>query len=90
MGKTTPADLIEWSDEQLEAAGINRKRLVKIVRALKRASDLMEGTGLHVYGESGEGHLVHGSRPTHNERTEKADFGSVIAHVGLGYDGGGW
>jgi myo-inositol-hexaphosphate 3-phosphohydrolase len=81
---------IQWTDEQLEAAGINRGRLIKIIRALRRASELMEGTGLHVYGESGSGYLIHSSRPEHFGREAEADHGAVIADVGLGFDGGGW
>jgi hypothetical protein len=87
-------ELIEWTDEQIEEAGIDRNRLVKIIQLLRSASDLMTGTGLHVYGESGSGNIVHSSRPTHSGRKgsvgDVADYGSVIADVGLGFDGGGW
>lgn len=81
---------IEWTDEQLAEAGIDKKRLKSIIRKLEAASAKMEGTGLHVYGESGFGHLVHRSRPEHFGREREADFGAVIANVGPGFDGGGW
>ena len=82
--------LIEWSDEQLEEAGIDRERLLKIIGHLKAASDLMWGTGLHVYGASSTGQLIHQSRPTHGDSGESPDRGSVVATIGEGFTGGDW
>lgn len=95
MGKSTAADLIDWTDEQLEEAGIDKARLIKIIRHLKSASDLMWGTGLHVYGGSSTGHIIHSSRPTHSSNNNRAkadvaDLGSVVASVGEGFSGGDW
>jgi hypothetical protein len=87
--------MIEWSDEQLEAAGIDKKALQSLVRRLERCSKDMARMGLHLYGASGSGCLIHESRPTHiwtgrGSSGQKADQGSVVADVGLGFDGGDW
>lgn len=91
MSRSTASDLIDWTDEQLQEAGIDRERLLKIIRHLRKASELMWGTGLHVYGASSTGHIVHSSRPTHAMYGDnKCDYGSVIASVGEGFTGGDW
>lgn len=85
--------MIEWTDDQLKAAGINKRKLKKVVRLLEESSALMWSMGLHVYGASGSGCLVHKSRPTHIDTpmgNSKADQGCVVARVGEGYDGGDW
>lgn len=80
---------IEWSDEQLAAAGIDKTKLIKLVRSLQACSKLMIEMDLHVYGASGSGCLIHSSRPTHKGRGE-ADQGAVVARVGQNFDGGDW
>lgn len=85
---------LDWTDEQLTAAGIPKGRLVRLVRMLRKCSTEMKAMGLHVYGASGTGHLVHSSRPTHVDepgRTSgKPDMGCSVATVGQGFDGGDW
>lgn len=85
---------LDWTDEQLAAAGIPKGRLSRLVRMLRKCSMEMRAMGLHVYGASGTGHLVHSSRPTHVDepgRTSgKPDMGSSVASVGQGFDGGDW
>jgi hypothetical protein len=80
---------IKWTDEQLKAAGIPKRRLAALVRKLADCSRTMQQLGLSVYGSDGSGHLIHRSRPEHDKKG-KADFGAIVASVGLGFDGGGW
>jgi hypothetical protein len=80
---------IRWTDEQLKAAGIDKRKLKKLLRLLREAGVLMNTMSLEVYGESGSGNLIHRSRPTH-DTSGKADLGSVVANVGFGFNGGGW
>ena len=83
--------MINWTDEELEAAGIDKAKLKSMVNRFKRLSREMKGMGLHVYGQSGTGHLIHCSRPTHlDDRGCSADHGSSVAFIGNGYDGGDW
>jgi hypothetical protein len=84
--------MIYWDDEQLKEANIDKKRLTSLVRRLERCARDMREMGLHIYGASGSGNLIHKSRPTHKtgRNRETADFGSVVASVGLGFDGGDW
>jgi hypothetical protein len=86
--------VIQWSDEQLAEVGIDKKRLVSLVRLLRRASKEMWELDLYIYGASGSGNLIHRSRPPHSDNGRgnrmKPDFGSVIANVGEGFDGGDW
>lgn len=80
---------IRWTDAQLKEAGIDKRKLKALAKKLEECSNQMEAMGLSVYGESGGGHLIHTSRPTH-DRQYNADLGSVVAYVGQGFDGGGW
>jgi hypothetical protein len=80
---------IEWSDEQLRAAGVPKRRLAALVRKLRECSETMRQLGLTVYGVDGSGHLVHDSRPEHDSQG-RADFGAIVARVGYGFNGGGW
>lgn len=82
-------DDINWDDDQLRAAGINKRKLVALVKRLRDCSRRLRELNLYVYGESGAGHLIHTSRPTHDTHHD-ADLGSVVASVGFGFDGGGW
>jgi len=78
-----------WEDEQLKEAGIDKRRLNKLVRMLGECSIIMRQLGLHLYGAAGSGHLIHTSRPTHDDNCN-ADQGSPVASVGMGFDGGDW
>jgi hypothetical protein len=80
---------INWSDEQLAAVGIDKKRLISLIRRLRRCSKDLEAMNFKIYGESGRGLLIHDSRPDHDDQS-RADYGSVVADVGYGFDGGGW
>jgi hypothetical protein len=82
--------MINWTDEELESAGIDKSKLKSMVARFKRLSREMHEMGLHVYGQSGTGHLIHSSRPTHSGRKCDADHGSSVAHIGQGFDGGDW
>jgi hypothetical protein len=81
---------IKWTDEQLEAAGLDKKKVVKMVGQFRKLSKEMLKMGLYVYGASGTGNLIHNSRPTHNGRAAEPDRESPIADLGYGYDGGDW
>jgi len=80
---------IEWSDEQLKAVDIPKRKLAALVRKLIECSEAMRELGLNVYGSDGSGYLIHESRPEHN-RQGKADMGAIVATIGGGFDGGGW
>ena len=80
--------VLEWSDEQLEEAGLDKGKVESIARKLKKLSQEMEDLGLSVYG-NGTGHLIHVSHPTHDDN-EKADTGSIVAMLGRGFTGGDW
>lgn len=84
------SDGIEWTDEQLKEAKIHKGRLRSLARRLRKCSEDMQALGLEVYGASGTGHLVHHSRPTHTGRECEPDFGSVVANIGFGFNGGDW
>lgn len=84
---------IEWTDEQLQEARIDKKKLKSLVRRLRRCSKDMSDLGLHLYGASGSGNLIHRSRPTHIDKPgfrSESDMGSIVARVGQGFDGGDW
>lgn len=81
---------VNWTDAQLKAAGIPKRRLMTLLRRLEDADFRLRELGLMVYAESGTCHLIHPSRPTHDTRG-KADHGSPVASVGcLPWDGGAW
>ncbi len=84
--------MIEWTDEQLKAAGIDKRKLQSLDRRLNQCAKDMRELGLHLYGAAGTGCLIHKSRPTHIDRPggETADQGSIVASVGDGFDGGDW
>lgn len=85
--------VILWTDEQLKQAGIPKRKLASLVKRLRKCSAEMAEMGLHVYGASGSGNLIHKSRPTHTDEIGgygKPDTGSVVARVGNGFDGGDW
>jgi hypothetical protein len=83
--------MIEWSDEQLDAAQIDPRKLASLVRRLERCGKDMAVMGLHMYGASGHGCLIHNTRPTHSQSGSKADYGSPVAKIPFGHwDGGDW
>ena len=84
---------LKWSDEQLRAAGLEKRKVNSIVFRLRKISEEMRAMGLSVYGASGSGHLMHSSRPTHIDLpggATKADMDSPVAWIGFGFDGGDW
>lgn len=84
---------LDWTDEQLTEAGLDKAKVLSLVRRLQRISKEIREMNLHIYGASGTGHLVHQSRPTHIVVLGgdlKPDFGCSIAHLGEGFDGGDW
>lgn len=74
----------------MREAGIDKVRLTRLVKALRKCSQEMQDMGLSVYGSDGSGYLIHRLRPEHDEKTGKSDMGAVVAEVGFGFDGGGW
>lgn len=79
---------IDWSDAQLKAAGVPKRKLKSLVRKLGECAEMMQELGFTLYGSDGSGYLIHNSRPEHVDG--KADFGAIVSHVGFGFDGGGW
>lgn len=83
--------MLDWTDEELEEAGMDPAKVASIVRRLRRLSRDMREQGVHVYGASGNGHLVHPSRPTHSDHGRNApNTDAPIADLGPGFDGGDW
>lgn len=87
--------MLNWTDEQLDEAGLDKKKVSSLVRRLRQCSKEMAKMGLHVYGANGTGNLVHVSRPTHMDKGERGhlclpDHGCVVADLGNGFDGGDW
>jgi hypothetical protein len=94
LGMTTEENaVIEWDEDQLREAGIDEKRLKRLVRRLESCGQDMSAMGLQLYGHgSGSGTLIHDSRPTHSgENGETADRGSIVASIRHGsWSGGDW
>jgi hypothetical protein len=82
--------MLNWTDEQLEAVGLDPKKVESIVRRLRKISEEMRALDLNIYGASGSGHLMHASRPSHTGPGQRPDQDAPIASVGLGFDGGDW
>ena len=82
--------MLDWTDEELEDAGLDPKRVRALVRKLRSASKELQAMDLKVYGASGGGHLIHASRPTHNGINATPDQEASIADLGNGFDGGDW
>ena len=85
--------MIEWDDGQLMDAGIDKRKLVSLVRRLESCGRDMDLMGLQLYGHgSGTGALTHDSRQTHSGKDgETADRGSVVASLRNGiWSGGDW
>jgi hypothetical protein len=84
--------MLNWTDEQLEEAGLDRKKVESIARRLSRLGREMQGMGLSIYGASGTGNLIHTSRPTHTEPRQQPDFDAPVAFLeGVStWDGGDW
>jgi hypothetical protein len=81
--------MIRWTRKQLDAAGVDKRRLAILHRKLTEASAMMLEMGFEVYGADGSGYLIHRSRPEH-DKNGKADLEAVVADVGMGFNGGGW
>ena len=89
--------MLNWTDEQLEKAGLDRKKVESIERRLSRLGREMQSMGLSIYGAGGSGNLVHHSRPPHKDHPlrpsiQVEDYGSVIAALDgvCQWDGGDW
>jgi hypothetical protein len=89
--------MLNWDDDQLKDAGLDRKKVESIARRLSKLGREMESMGLSIYGASGSGNLIHESRPTHIDNplqplVQTEDFGSVIAELDgtWQWDGGDW
>ena len=81
---------VEWNEEQLAAAGIERRRLKALVRSLMGSVREMEAMGLNLqFDGNGAACLVHTSRPPFTEDGGN-DRGAAVAWIGLGLEGGRW
>lgn len=81
--------MIEWSDERLAEAGLDRKELESLIRRLRRCADDLRTMGLKLYGDGSHGHLIHHSRPTH-PGGNSADYEAILASISGHFDGGDW
>lgn len=81
--------MIRWSDRQLAAAGIDKRRLAALVRRLGTSAREMEALGLNLhFDQTGDACLVHVSEPPfagegHHNR-------AAVAWIGPGLEGGHW
>jgi len=81
---------IEWTDEQLKGAGINKSKLMRLIKKIDAISEEMRGLKLQFYAANGEACLTHLSRSTHSGNAEP-DYQAVISYMGTGWmDGGDW
>lgn len=78
---------LDWTDEQLEEAGLDKQKVLSIARRLAKISTEMREIGLSVYGCNNRGFLVHHSRPTHPDGST-GDTSAFIVDLGRGFDGG--
>jgi hypothetical protein len=81
--------MIEWNKEQLQSAGIDDLKLIRILTRLNRLALDLNKMGLTVYVASGHANLIHESKPTHTGNGV-ADRSSVVASVRCTWDGGDW
>lgn len=83
--------MLDWTDEELAEAGLDKKKVESIVRRLNKIGKEMEEMNLSVYGASGDGHLIHVSRPTHTDDGSVHRDASIASLRGnLRWDGGDW
>jgi len=80
---------IRWTDAQIAEAGIDKRKLTRLLKLFDQCQPLLQDLKLTVYGNDGIGNLIHDSRPEHTNDGDP-DFGAVVALVGFRYDGGGW
>jgi hypothetical protein len=82
--------MIRWNDKQLAAAGINKRRLLAVVRRLRKSAREMQAMGLCLhFDRTGDACLVHETRPPFAEH-ETRDHGAAVAWIGRGLEGGHW
>lgn len=82
--------MIKWNNEQLAAAGIDRRRLAALVRRLRTSLREMEAMSLNLhFDETGDACLVHDSRPPFTDDCT-SDHGAAIVWLGRGFEGGHW
>jgi hypothetical protein len=88
---------LNWTDEQLKEAGLDRKKVESIARRLSRLGREMQSMGLSIYGAAGSGNLIHKSRQPHKDHPtlpseQIEDYGCVIADLDgvTQWDGGDW
>lgn len=83
---------INWTDEELKEADINKRKLTKLVRLLEEAGELADELKVTIFGHNGSGVLYHQSRlPWANQFAEIsiADESAIVAEIEHGkFDGG--
>jgi hypothetical protein len=82
---------IEWSDEQLEQAGVDPAKLEKALKQFTKSAQTLHSMGLSLYAAAGLACFIHKSRPDHGPEGGITDTGSVVATAGQDWlDGGDW
>lgn len=78
-----------WTDEQIEAAGLNKKRINSVVQRLKGIAKDLNDMGLDLYVTPYWAHIH--QKDVHPQRDGGiSDKECVIAEVRGPFDGGDW
>ena len=82
--------MIRWNDDQLAAAGIDKRRLRGLERHLRTTVREMQAMGLYLhFDRTGATYLVHESRAPFAEDGGN-DYGAAVAWIGPGLEAGHW
>jgi hypothetical protein len=82
--------MIRWNDEQLAAAGFNKRRLRALERRLRTTAREMQAMSLYLhFDRTGAACLVHESRLPFADDGGN-DYGAAVAWIGPGLEAGRW
>jgi hypothetical protein len=82
--------MIRWNDDQLAAAGINKRRLKALERRLRTTAREMQAMKLYLhFDRTNAACQVHESRPPFAE-DDGNDYGTAVAWIGPGLEAGRW
>jgi hypothetical protein len=82
--------MIRWSDEQLAAAGINKRRLRALERRLRTTAREMQAMNLFLhFDRTGVACIVHESRQPFGDDGGN-DYEAAVAWIGPGLEAGRW
>ena len=82
--------MIQWNDQQLATAGIDKQRLEALALRLEESARELQGMCLCLHFDStGHAYLVHASRPAFTEDCGN-DYDATVAWIGRGLEGGHW